>query len=171
MHKCICLPLFLEALSALEHLEGKCRLTQFLHNHVLVRSMEQVVVLQGVVVIEILSFIKGCYALLIKPRVYGLPVLGIFGVTVAVDGKLAQAFEPLRCQFIVGEQTQGCCQNIGFPPVFLGFGIAVIACGDGAIKFVVAFGLEQVVDVSLLLVGEFIPLEVSRIGHRHCPKG
>ena len=63
MHQGIGLPFLLAIESLLEQFQGEGRLTQFLHDHILIRCVEIVVVLQRIVVVEILPFIELCYGL------------------------------------------------------------------------------------------------------------
>ena len=63
MHQRVGLPFLLAIEFLLEQFQGEGRLTQFLHDHILIRCVEIVMVLQCIVVVEILPFIELCYGL------------------------------------------------------------------------------------------------------------
>ena len=89
---------------------------------------------------------------------------------VAVDGKLAEALEPTGCQRIIGKQAQRSCKDVGLPTILFSLGVAAVARRYRAGKLVVAFCLQQFIDVVALCLGEFVPLEERGIGHTHGPE-
>ena len=127
-------------------------------------------VLQGIVVVEVLSAIELVNSLRVVVGVHHRLVLTVATMRIAVDGEQAQPLEPLSCQRIVGEQSQRGSQHIGLPSVLLGFGVASIARGNRTVQFVVAFRFQEFFDVSALRRVQPFPLEKSRIGHTHRPK-
>ena len=170
VHKSICFPLFFSCSSELEYFQSKCCFTKFLHDNILIACVEQVVVLKCVVIIQVLSFIKVSNSLVVVFWVYYCVVVCIIDVRIAVYGKLSQTFEPSWCHFVVREETECCCEYISFPSVLFSLCVACISCRNVTLKFVVAFCLQQGLDVAFLCFAQFIPLEVSRICNRHCPK-
>ena len=70
VHQGTGLPLLFPIQSLLEHLECQCRFSQFLHHHILVRGVEEVVVLEGIVVVEVLPLIEVGNGLVVVLRVY-----------------------------------------------------------------------------------------------------
>ena len=148
---------------ALEQMEGQMGFAQFLHHDILVRSMEVIVVLQCIVVIQVFPDIQVLYGGLVIFRVDDRGVLGIIDMRVAVDGKCAKAFEPLWCQCVVRIETQGTRQDVGFPTVFFGFRVAVVTRGNAAFEFVIAFRLDHVVNISLLALAQFFVQEVRGV--------
>ena len=87
---------------ALEQMEGQMGFAQFLHHDILVRSMEVIVVLQCIVVIQVFADVQVLYGGLVIFGVDDRSVLGIIGVRIAIDGKRTQAVEPFVGQCIVG---------------------------------------------------------------------
>ena len=69
VHESIRLPYLFAVYSELEHLQGKCSLAKFLHYHILITGVEEVVVLESVVVVEILSLVEVSYGLVVVIRV------------------------------------------------------------------------------------------------------
>ena len=169
MHQGVGLPFLRAVKSLLEKLQGQCCLAQLLYDHVLIAGVEIVVVLQRIVIVEVAALIEVSHPFLVVVGVDDGVVLCIVLVRVAVDGELTQALKPSRCQRIVGEETERGGQNVGLPTVFLGLGVAGIAGGDAAAQFIVALGLQQLVDVVFLRVGELVPLEEGAVGHAHGP--
>ena len=127
MHQGVGLPLLF---AALEEEQGQVGLAQFLHDDVLVGGVEEVVVLQRVVVVEVLSAVVVGHGLLVVGGVDDGLVGGVVNLRVAVDGKGTQAVEPSLCQRVVGIEAEGAGQHVGLPAVLFGLGVAGIACGD-----------------------------------------
>ena len=155
---------------ALEQLQRQSGFAQLLHHDVLVRGVEEVVVLQRPVAVEVVAFVEIGPCGVVVPQIDLVRAGGVVAVGVAVDGEEAHALKPLFCQRVVGEQTQRGGQHVGFPAVFLGLRVAGVARGHAAIELIVAFGLQQSVYVALLILRELVPLEEGGIGHRHGPE-
>ena len=170
VHQGIGSPLFRSREFLLEEFQGQGCLAKLLHDDVLIGGVEVVVVLECEVVIEVFALVEVANRLLVVFGVYDGVVCGIVLLRIAVDGELPQALEPARSQRVVGEHAQCGSQDVGLPSVLFGLRVACIACGDAALQFVVALGLQQLVDVVLLSIAELVPLEECAIGHRHCPK-
>ena len=77
VHESVCLPFLLAMQSCLEHLEGKGCLSEFLHDDVLVGGVEEVVILERVVVVEVLSAVEVGYGLVVIPWVDDGGVVGV----------------------------------------------------------------------------------------------
>ena len=77
--------------------------------------------------------------------------------------------EPARSQRVIRKESQSSGQHVGLPAVFFRFGVALIACRDGAFQLVVTLCLQQLVDIAALLLTQPFPLEEGGIGHRHGP--
>ncbi len=118
-------------------------------------------VLKRVVVVEVLTFIEVGHCCGVVVGVDNCVIRCVVGVRVAVDGKFSQACKPFRGEFVVGEQAEGCSQNVGFPTVLFSFGVALISGGYRAIELIVTFSLHHGFDVAFLSVGEFVPLEIG----------
>ena len=170
VHERVGLPFLSSFGSELEHLECERRFTEFLHHHILVAGVEEIMVLESEVVVEVFSLIVVLHGLVVVFWVNDCGVRGISLMRIGVDGESAQSVEPLRSERIVGEESESGGEDVRLPSVLLRLGVAVVARRDGAVELIVALRLEQVVDVGLLLIGEYVPLEESRISHGHGPE-
>ena len=167
VHQGVGLPLLF---AALEEEQGQVCLAQFLHDDVLVGGVEEVVVLQRVVVVEVLSAVVVGHGLLVVGGVDEGLVGGIVNLRVAVDGKGTQAVEPSLCQRVVGIEAEGAGQHVGLPAVLFGLGVAGIACGDRASELVVALRLYHIIYICALRVGELVVEEVCGEAEAHGPQ-
>ena len=170
VHQGVGLPLLFAIQALLKHLESQSGLTQLLHHHVLIGRVEEVVVLERIVLVEVLPLVEVGNGLVVVVRVDDRLVVLIGRMGIAVDGKLPQTFEPLRSQWVSRKEPQGDSQHICFPTILLCLRIASIARRDGTLQLVVALSSQQVVDVVFLLSCESLPLEISRVSHRHRPQ-
>ena len=93
----------------------------FLHHHILIGSMEIVMVLKCIVWIKIGTNIPFPRLLSINHRC--IVSIGIYGI--AVKAIANHRFLPLRRMRMRYEVCPGYCQNVGFPPVFFGFRITL----------------------------------------------
>ena len=170
MHERVGLPLLLTDGLLLEEFQRQSCLAQLLYHYVLITCMEKVVVLECIVVKEILSLIEVSHGLLVIMWVDDCRIVGIILMRITVDCKLTEALKPLRSHLIVREQTQCSSQHVSLPTILFSFRIPVITGRYRAVQLITAFSLQEFLDISLLIVGEFIPLEISRISYRHRPK-
>ena len=83
-------------------MESQMGFAQLLHHDILVRSMEVIVVLQCIVVIQGFADVQVLYGGLVIFGVDDRSVLGVIDVRIAIDGKRTQAVEPFGGQCIVG---------------------------------------------------------------------
>ena len=89
VHQSVCLPFLFAIERCLEEFQGKSSLAKFLDYHILIRGVEIVMVLQGVVVVEILTFVEVGNSSVVVFRVDDGIVVSIILVRIAVDSKLA----------------------------------------------------------------------------------
>ena len=154
----------------LEESQGQRCLAEFLDDHILIGGMEEVVVLKRPVGIEVRSFVEVTDARYVIIGVDHCCVRSVGRMGIAVDGKGAHTLEPLRSQRIIREKTERSRKHIHFPTILLCFGVTDITRGDVSLQLVVALSFQQVIDVNLQAVGQSLPLEISRVSHRHGPK-